>query len=320
MRKKLSGKALLRPIGFLLRRMLRYPGLMLLTLLTLAVTTAATLAIPYFAKLIINDCILKGDIPGLLRLLAVMVAVYLLSTLSTYGTSRILVRVAQRVSHDLRAELFDRMQTLPMAVFHSHTHGQLMSTYTNDIDTISNFISSSLANAITSVLGFVGILAMLLVMNPLLTLVSALFLGLQYLIMKKSGSISRRGFVGQQAALADLNGFIEEYTEGQKVVKLFQQEDSAVAGFETRNQALQDAAYQAQVYSGIINPALGGVAEINNAMTCTVGVLLTITGHFDLGSLVAFIQSDRLRISSTWFCPPPLARNGSWICWRRSRR
>ena len=102
-----------------------------------------------------------------------MAAVYLLSTLSTYGTSRILVRVAQRVSHDLRAELFDRMQTLPMAVFHSHTHGQLMSTYTNDIDTISNFISSSLANAITSVLGFAGILAMLLVMNPLLTLVSA---------------------------------------------------------------------------------------------------------------------------------------------------
>ena len=290
MRKKLSGKALRRPIGFLLRRMLRYPGLMLLTLLTLAVTTAATLAIPYFAKLIINDCILKGDIPGLLRLLAVMAAVYLLSTLSTYGTSRILVRVAQRVSHDLRAELFDRMQTLPMSVFHSHTHGQLMSTYTNDIDTVSNFISSSLANAITSVLGFAGILVMLLVMNPLLTLVSAIFLGLQYLIMKKSGSISRRGFVGQQAALADLNGFIEEYTEGQKVVKLFQQEDTAMAGFETRNQALQDAAYQAQVYSGIINPALGGVAEINNAMTCTVGVLLTITGHFDLGSLVAFIQ------------------------------
>ena len=177
-----------------------------------------------------------------------------------------------------------------MSLFHSQTHGQLMSTYTNDIDTISNFISSSLAGAVTSVLGFTGILVMLLWMNPLLTLVSALFLGLQYLIMKKSGSISRRGFVGQQAALADLNGYIEEYTEGQKVVKLFQREPQALEGFETRNQKLQDAAYQAQVYAGIINPALGGVAEINNAMTCTVGVILTITGHFDLGSLVAFIQ------------------------------
>ena len=282
--------SVLRPMGFLLRRMLRYPGLMVLTLLTLGITTAATLAIPYFAKLIINDCILQGDVARLLRLLIVLALVYLLSTLSTYGTSRILVRVAQRVSHDLRGELFDRMQDLPMSLFHSQTHGQLMSTYTNDIDTISNFISSSLAGAVTSVLGFTGILVMLLWMNPLLTLVSALFLGLQYLIMKKSGSISRRGFVGQQAALADLNGYIEEYTEGQKVVKLFQREPQALEGFETRNQKLQDAAYQAQVYAGIINPALGGVAEINNAMTCTVGVLLTITGHFDLGSLVAFIQ------------------------------
>ena len=282
--------SVLRPMGFLLRRMLRYPGLMALTLLTLGITTAATLAIPYFAKLIINDCILQGDVARLLRLLIVLALVYLLSTLSTYGTSRILVRVAQRVSHDLRGELFDRMQDLPMSLFHSQTHGQLMSTYTNDIDTISNFISSSLAGAVTSVLGFTGILVMLLWMNPLLTLVSALFLGLQYLIMKKSGSISRRGFVGQQAALADLNGYIEEYTEGQKVVKLFQREPQALEGFETRNQKLQDAAYQAQVYAGIINPALGGVAEINNAMTCTVGVLLTITGHFDLGSLVAFIQ------------------------------
>lgn len=282
--------SVLRPMGFLLRRMLRYPGLMVLTLLTLGITTAATLAIPYFAKLIINDCILQGDVARLLRLLIVLALVYLLSTLSTYGTSRILVRVAQRVSHDLRGELFDRMQYLPMSLFHSQTHGQLMSTYTNDIDTISNFISSSLAGAVTSVLGFTGILVMLLWMNPLLTLVSALFLGLQYLIMKKSGSISRRGFVGQQAALADLNGYIEEYTEGQKVVKLFQREPQALEGFETRNQKLQDAAYQAQVYAGIINPALGGVAEINNAMTCTVGVILTITGHFDLGSLVAFIQ------------------------------
>lgn len=290
MRKKYTLKETLRPMKFLLGRMLRYPGLMLLVLLTLAITTAGNLIIPYCSKLLINDYVLMGDVPGLLRLLVLMVLIYLLITISTFLTSRILVRVAQRVSHDLRAELFDRMQALPMSVFHANTHGQLMSTYTNDIDTISNFVSSSLSGAITSVVSFVGILVMLLFMNPLLTLVSAIFLGLQYLIMKKSGGISRKGFVRQQATLADLNGFIEEYTEGQKVVKLFHHEDAAVEGFEERNQALQEASYKAQVYSGIINPALGGVAEINNAMTCTVGVILTITGHFDLGSLVAFIQ------------------------------
>ncbi len=290
MRKKYTFKEALRPMRFLFSRMLRYPGLLLLALLTLIVTTAGSLIIPYFSKLLINDYVLVGDVPGLLKLLLVMVLIYVISTLSTFGTNRILVRVAQRVSHDLRKELFDKMQELPMQVFHTNTHGQLMSTYTNDIDTISNFVSSSMANAITSVVGFVGILVILLTMNPLLTLVSAVFLGLQYFIMKKSGGISRKGFVQQQAALADLNGFIEEYTEGQKIVKLFHHEDSAVEGFEQRNQDLQDASYRAQIYSGIINPALGGVAEINNAMTCTVGVILTITGHFDLGSLVAFIQ------------------------------
>lgn len=290
MRKKYTFRDILRPMLFLFKRMACYPGLLLLVLLTLIVTTASSLAIPYFSKLIINDYILTGDIPGLLRILAVMAAVYLLSTLSTYGTSRILVRISQRISADLRAEVFHKMQNLPMQIFHSRTHGELMSTYTNDIDTISNFISSSLAGAVTGAVTFAGILVVLLTMNPLLTLVSCVFLFLQYLIMKKSGGISRKGFVRQQASLAELNGFIEEYTEGQKIVKLFHHEDAAIAGFEKRNQELEAASYRAQVYSGIINPALGGIAEINNAMTSTVGVVMTIMGYFDLGSLVAFIQ------------------------------
>lgn len=290
MRKKYTFRDILRPMSFLLRRMAHYPGLLLLVLLTLAVTTASSLAIPYFSKIIINDYILAGDIPGLLRVLAAMAAVYLMSTLSAYGTSRILVRMSQRISADLRAEVFHKMQLLPMQVYHSRTHGELMSTYTNDVDTISNFISSSLAGAVTGAITFLGILVVLLTMNPVLTLVSCLFLFLQYLIMKKSGGISRRGFVQQQTSLAELNGFIEEYTEGQKVVKLFHHEDTAIAGFEQRNQELETASYRAQVYSGIINPALGGIAEINNAMTSTVGVVMTIMGYFDLGSLVAFIQ------------------------------
>ena len=288
MRKKHND--ILRSIGFLLRRMGRYPGLLLVVLLTLVVTMASSLALPYFSKIIINDYILKGDIPGLFRVLVLMALVYLLSTLSSYGTSRILVRMSQNISRDLRAEVFDKMQSLPMGTFHSHTHGELMSTYTNDIDTINNFISSSLAGAVTGAITFTGILVVLLTMNPLLTLVSGVFLLAQYLVMKKSGSISRKGFVRQQASLAELNGFIEEYTEGQKVVKLFHHEEAAIAGFEQRNQELQDASYRAQVYAGIINPALGGIAEINNAMTCSVGVAMTILGYFDLGSLVAFIQ------------------------------
>ena len=290
MRKKYTFRETLRPLSFLLRRMLCYPGLLLLSGLTLVITTACTLVIPYFSKLIINDYILTGDLPGLVCVLAVMGLLYIVSTISTFATSRILVRVSQKMSRDLRRDLFDRMQTYPMEVFHNNTHGQLMSSYTNDIDTISSFVSSSMANVVTNLVGFFGMLTILLVMNPLLTLVSAVFLVIQYLVIKKSGGISRRGFVQQQASLADLNGFIEEYTEGQKIVKLFHHEESALEGFEQRNQQLQDASYRAQIYAGIINPALGGIAEINNAMTCTVGVIMTITGMFDLGSLVSFIQ------------------------------
>ena len=290
MRKQYKFRDTLRPMGFLARRLARYPFLMLMVVLTLAATTAANLAIPYFARIIINQYILPGNLRGLPVVLAELACVYLISVVAAFGTSRILVRVSQRVSKDLRAEVFDKMQDLPMSVFHQHTHGELMSTYTNDIDTISNFISSSLAGAVTSILTFAGILVMLIYLNPVLTLVSMVCLAAQYLIMKKSGGISRRGFKAQQASLADLNGYVEEYTEGQKVVKLFHREDMAVDGFETRNQKLLNASYRAQVYAGIINPALGGIAEINNALTCSVGVALIIGGFFDLGSLVAFIQ------------------------------
>ena len=279
-----------KPMAFLLGRMTRYPGLISLVVLTMALTTAGNILIPYLVKLIINNHILKGDIPGLLRMLVLLAAVYLTSVLSGYGNARVLVRVSQRLTRDLREEVFARMQDLPMGTFQQHTHGELMSTYTNDIDTISSFISSNLSGAIVSVLTFVGILIMLLIMSPVLTAVSCVFLAVQYLVMKKSGGLSRKGFVRQQQMLASLNGYIEEYTEGQKVVKLFGQERRAVDGFETRNRDLEEASYQAQIYAGIINPALGGIAEINNALTSTVGVVLVIIGHLDIGTLVAFIQ------------------------------
>ena len=284
------GNTLGRPMAFLFRRMARYPGLMALVVLTMLLTTAGNIAIPYLVRIIINNYILRGDLPGLLRILLLLGAVYLTSVLAGYGNARVLVRVSQRVTKDLRDEVFTGMQDLSMQTFRSHTHGELMSTYTNDIDTISSFISSNLSGAVVSVLTFVGILIMLLVMSPALTAVSCVFLALQYLVMKKSGGISRKGFAKQQQMLASLNGYIEEYTEGQKVVKLFGQEQRAIDGFETRNRELEDASYQAQVYAGIINPALGGIAEINNALTSTVGVLLVITGHLDIGTLVAFIQ------------------------------
>lgn len=283
-------KNIMRPLGFLLKRMTRHPALLVLSIVALVIATVGGLVIPYFSKIIINDYILPGDIPGLVKILVLMAIAYLIGVVAIYAANRILVRLSQKVSRDLREDVFDKMQSLPMSVFHSHTHGELMSTYTNDIDTISNFISGGLSGAVCSVANFVAILVIILIMNPILTLVSLVFMAIQYIIMKKSGGISRKGFAQQQAALAELNGFIEEYTEGQKIVKLFSHEQDSIDGFELRNKELEEASYRAQIYAGIILPALGGIAEINNALTCTVGVVLTIAGRFDIGSLVAFIQ------------------------------
>lgn len=279
-----------KPLGFLFRQAIAFPLLSTLTLLTLLITVAMNIAIPYLSKPIVNDCILNGDLPRLAKYLLLLGAMYVVQLLAAYLNARVLVRLSQKVSRALRTTLFDKMQLLPMGFFDQKTHGELMSAYTNDVDTISNFVSTSVSSLITSVLSFAGILVVLLTMSPILTLVSMVFIVLQYIIMKKSGGLSRKYFVQQQADLASLNGYIEEMTEGQKVVKVFCRERQAIDEFERRNQSLQNAAYTAQVYAGIIMPALGGIASINDAMTCTAGVILMMLGMFDIGSLVAFIK------------------------------
>lgn len=285
--RKLKGS--LKPLTFVFQQMKYYPLLTVLAAITLLITTGTNMAIPYLTKPIINDAILTGDVAKLMQLLTILAVVYVFNVLSSYLNGRILVRLAQKVSHRLRSQVFLKMQDLPMSFFDGHTHGELMSAYTNDIDTISNFVSSSVSSLVSAIFTFFGIMAILLYMNPLLTLVSLVFLGAQYVVMKKSGGMSRKYFVTQQAELAAMNGYIEEMTEGQKVIKVFSHEEDAVEGFDQLNDRLLHASYTAQVYGGIINPALGGIAEINNAMTCTVGVVMAIFGVFDIGSLVSFI-------------------------------
>jgi len=282
-------KSIWKPMGFLLRQMAKHPFLMSVVVLTLVLTTATNIIIPYLTKPIINDYILTHDLSGLVRMLFILGIVYLISLLVSYFNSRLLVRLSQRVTLSLRSEVFAKLQKLPMSYFDKKTHGELMSTYTNDIDTISNFISGSVSSLAIGIPTFFGILAVMIVMNPLLTLVSGVFLFAQYMMMKKSGGISRKYFVKQQKDLANINGFIEEMTEGQKVIKVFGYENTAVERFNQRNDELLKSSYSAQLYSGIINPALGGIAEINNAITCSVGVVMAIFGTFDVGSLVAFI-------------------------------
>ena len=258
----------------------------------LIVSSACTVGGSYLIKPLINDYILPGDFPGLARMLAVMGGVYLLGAVCSFGYARIMVHVSQNTVAKLRGDLFHRMQSLPLSYFDSHTHGELMSRYTNDIETVSEALNNSFGSLVSCTLNFVGTVAMMLVLSPVLALITFAVLAVMLLAVRYIGGRSRRYFAAQQKAVGAVNGYIEEMIEGQKVVKVFNHEAAAQAEFDHLNETYRQAGTNAQIYAGVMMPVMGNLSHINYAITCCVGGLLAIrTG--DLGGLGAFLQYTR---------------------------
>lgn len=281
-------------VGATLRRLLAYLGKSIPWLIVVAVCLAANtvcmLAGSYLLKPIINDYIIPGDFPGLARMLVLMACVYILGAALSYLYSRIMVRIAQKTVAELRRDLFDKMQTLPLRYFDAHPHGELMSLYTNDIETISELINSSFASLVSSLLTFIGVLGMMFVLNWKLSLITLVFLALMFGVVTTIGGRSRVAFAQQQASLGALNGYIEEMIEGQKVVKIFNHEQKAADGFAARNEAFRAAATSAHGYASMMMPAMGNLSRINYAVTCCVGGLLAIGGYFDIGTMATYLN------------------------------
>ena len=275
-------KKLMRYVG-------RYKGSLVLVAVCLIVSSAASVATSYMLKPLLNNYIIPGDFPGLFRMLLLMGGLFALSSLCSYAYARIMVHVAQHTVAALRQDLFDRLQELPIRYYDRHQSGDLMSRFTNDIDTVSEMLNSSFASIISNVLTFVGTVVMMLVLNPWLTLITFLFLGMMAVVVKTVGGRSRTSFQRQQAALGAMNGYIEEMIEGQKVIKVFNHEDEAITRFTGLNNGYRDAATAAQAYAGMMMPAMGNLSKINYAVTCCVGGLLAIGGVFDVGSLGAYL-------------------------------
>jgi len=267
----------------------RYKGSLVLVAVCLVVSSGAGVATSYMLKPLLNSYIIPGDFPGLFKMLLLMGGLFALSSLCSYAYARIMVHVAQHTVAALRQDLFDRLQELPVSYYDRHQSGDLMSRFTNDIDTISEMLNSSFASIISNVLTFVGTVVMMIVLNPWLTLITFLFLGLMAVVVKTIGGRSRTNFQRQQAALGAMNGYIEEMIEGQKVIKVFNHEDEAITRFTGLNGSYRDAATAAQAYAGMMMPAMGNLSKINYAVTCCVGGLLAIGGVFDVGSLGAYL-------------------------------
>ena len=276
-------------VGKLMKYLAHYKAALLLVAVCLIISSVASIASSYLLKPILNNYIIPGDFPGLLKMLVLQGGLFGLAALCSYAYARIMVHISQKTVATLREDLFNKLQELPLRYFDTHQAGDLMSRFTNDIDTVSELINNSFASIISNTVTFVGTVIMMIVLNWKLTLITFFFLGMMGLVVKVIGGRSRVNFQRQQKALGAVNGYIEEMIEGQKVIKVFNHERKAIAHFDELNREYRDAATAAQAYAGMMMPAMGNLSKINYAVTCCVGGLLAIGGVFDVGSLGAYL-------------------------------
>ena len=288
---KNMGKTIGRLLGYLTRSKL--PLLAVLGCLVISVCT--NLGGSYMMRGIINDFIWSGctDVAGLAKSIAMLVGVYLIGCLATYGQSATMVRLAQRGVNRLRKDLFDKLQDLPLSYFDQHPHGELMSRVTNDADNVQLALEQSVVSLCSSCLMFVGLVCLMLFINWKLFIVTALLLVLTIQLFKKLGGRSRKFYQQQQAALGDVNGNIQEMIEGLKVVKAFTHEERAKEEFKKLNETYRDAAQKANYYSTMIMPVSGNLMNISYALTAAFGGLLSVLQGFDLGGLVVYLNYSK---------------------------
>ncbi len=275
------------------KNLLRYLGyhkwMLLLVAVLVTVSSGANILGTYMIKPVINDYALPGDIPGLIRVLLLMGGMYLCGVAATFGYNRLMVHTAQNVVSEIRRDLFEHVQTLPLSYFDAHTHGELMSRFTNDVDTVQEALNNSFSLLIQSFLMLTGTITMLLVLSVRLSLIVIVFLGLMFAFIKYNGSRSKKYFNRQQAALASINGFVEEMVAGQKVEKVFNHEKQDLEEFCRRNEALRQASTSALTYSGMMVPTIVSLSYVNYAVSACVGGMFALTGLLDLGSLASYL-------------------------------
>lgn len=276
-----------------LAELFRYMGyhkwLLLVVAVLVFISTGANVAGTYLLKSVINQFILPGDIRGLICALTGMGIMYLCGALSTFGYNRLMVKTSQKVAADIRRDLFAHVQKLPLKYFDDHTHGELMSRFTNDVDTVQEALNNSFAMVIQSSLTLTGTVVMLLVLNVYMSLIVIVFLCIMFIFIKWNGRRSKEYYDRQQAYLADINGFVEEMAAGQKVEKVFNHEEEDLKVFREKNEALRKASTKALGYSGMMVPSIVSLSYADYAVSACAGGLLAIAGLMDLGSLAAYL-------------------------------
>ena len=284
----------------LLRYLAPYKWTMALVLICILVTSIATVAGSKSLQYVVDDYIRPllqmehPDFGPLFRFLCLMGVVYAAGIFTSFLYNYLMVRVAQGVQRDIRDRLFSNMQRLPIRYFDTHTHGDVMSRYTNDIDPLRQMISQSIPQCISSVVTIVTVFVTMLLTSPALTGVVVVSLVGILLATKKLTGMSGRFFVGQQKALGAVNGYIEEMIQGQKVVKVFCHEEAAKADFDKLNETLCTNAYRANMYSGMMGPVNNNLGYLQYVLVAVAGAwLMSRGGGIAVGALMSFLLLTR---------------------------
>ena len=266
---------------------------------SIIISAGANILGVYLLKPIINQYIVpfigskNPDLSGFIRMIFILGIIYSVGVLGTYTYNRLMLNVSTGTLKKLRVDMFTHMESLPIKFFDTHTHGELMSRFTNDIDTLREMISHGIPNIFQSTITVVGTFIMMLILSPLLTILVVFMLALMLLTVKKIGSKSAMFFMKQQEALGKVNGYIEEMIEGQKVVKVFNHEETVKNNFEELNENLRMASTSAHTFAGILMPIMGNLSYIQYAITAAAGALMAVNGIIDIGTIGSFLQYTR---------------------------
>ena len=254
-----------------------------------------------FMKNLIDDYItpfLKDgnpDFSPLLKALIIMGSMYYFGALCTWGFNRIMVSVTQGTLKNLRNDLFKHMEKLPIKYYDTHAHGDIMSIYTNDTDTLRQMISQGIPQFISSGITVFGVLISMIILNIPLTLLTLVMVSIMLFVTKKIAKQSGTYFVKQQKSLGKVNGYIEEMMEGQKGIKVFCHEEESINEFNKINEDLCECANNANKYANKLMPVMANIGNISYVITAICGALLAIynVGNFSLGGLASFLQFNR---------------------------
>ena len=293
-----AGKVLSRVMRYMLHY---YSFPFILVVLFILLSAVATVLAATFPQTLVDDYITplvqsgSRDFSGLKSAILQLAALMALGTVSAFAYNRIMVNVSQGTMCHLRDELFHKMEQLPIKYFDTHSHGDIMSVYTNDVDTLRQLLSQSIPQVINSCITMVATFVTMLLLNPLLTFISLLTALVMLTVTKNFSRLSGKYYIKQQQALGAVDGFIEEMLDGQKVVKVFCHENAAMDDFHKVNEELRISADKANSYANMLMPVNANIGWLSYALVAVVGAVLAINGlaGVSLGTVIAFVGLNK---------------------------